>query len=61
MEEGWFYKEPEFIAMFVLIKPMNFHVSDNGTFVQIRTKENTTAVNALITLTNEGKLQNHSR
>jgi len=55
MEEGWFYEGAGIYRHVWLNKTNELHVPDNGTFVKTKTNGNITAINALVTLTNEGK------
>ncbi|HSD07962.1 glycoside hydrolase family 2 protein, partial [Flavobacterium sp.] len=55
MEEGWFYEGAGIYRNVWLNKTNELHVPDNGTFVQSKIKNNSSDVNALVTLTNEGK------
>ncbi|HSD09234.1 beta-galactosidase GalA [Flavobacterium sp.] len=56
MEEGWFYEGAGIYRHVWLNKTNELHVPDNGTFVQSKIKDNTSDINALVTLTNEGKM-----
>jgi beta-galactosidase len=55
MEEGWFYEGAGIYRHVWLNKTNELHVPDNGTFVQTKTKDNISAINAMATITNEGK------
>ncbi|WP_348824512.1 beta-galactosidase GalA [Flavobacterium aestuarii] len=56
MEEGWFYEGAGIYRHVWLNKTNELHVPANGTFVQTKTKGNTSEINALVTIANEGKI-----
>lgn len=55
MEEGWFYEGAGIYRHVWLNKTNELHVPVNGTFVLTKTKDNSTVIDALVTLINEGK------
>ncbi|HQF48061.1 MAG TPA: beta-galactosidase GalA [Flavobacterium alvei] len=55
MEEGWFYEGAGIYRHVWLNKSNELHIPQNGTFVKTKTKDNTTTVNALVTVANDGK------
>ncbi|KIA85538.1 beta-galactosidase GalA [Flavobacterium sp. AED] len=56
MEEGWFYEGAGIYRHVWLNKTNNLHVPVNGTFVQTKTKDKATTINALVSVTNEDKI-----
>ncbi|WP_367751977.1 beta-galactosidase GalA [Flavobacterium sp. WC2430] len=56
MEEGWFYEGAGIYRHVWLNKTNELHVPANGTFVQTKTKDASSTINAMVTLTNEGKV-----
>lgn len=57
MEEGWFYEGAGIYRHVWLNKTDELHLPVNGSFVKSKTKDNTSSINALVTITNEGKKQ----